>query len=149
MKKEDWAKIIEDLENLADEEKFHLLEALEKGELTKGQHVLIIQKAKEQDEIDKKELNRLDAELGSLRIEEAKYQNIEKEMIDKLVYAEEQQSDRVFEKMKTDLDTAYKKDYESMENELRKEEKELDKLETQVNGAIEKDKLEEAREKLK
>lgn len=149
MKKEEWIKIIEDLENLKDEEKFHLLETVEKGELTKDQEALIIQKSKEQDEIDKKEINRLDAELGALRTEEARYEKIERDMIEKLADAEEQKSDRVFEKMKTDLDTSYRNDYEAMEKEIADMEKETDELEKKVQKVLEKEELEEAREKLK
>lgn len=149
MKKDDWIKIIEDLENLTDEEKFHLLETIEKGNLTKEQEALIIQKAKEQDEIDSKEIERLDVELYNLRREEAKYQKIEKDMIEKLADAEEQKSDRVFEKMKADLDADYKKDYEEMEKELAEEERELDKLEKKVQEVLEKDELEKTRGKLK
>lgn len=149
MKKDDWIKIIEDLENLTDEEKFHLLETIEKGNLTKEQEALIIQKAKEQDEIDSKEIERLDVELYNLRREEAKYQKIEKDMIEKLADAEEQKSDRVFEKMKADLDAEYKKDYEAMEKELAEEERELDKLEKKVQEVLEKDELEKTRGKLK
>ena len=149
MKKDEWIKIIEDLENLKDEEKFHLLQAVEKDSLTNEQESLIIQKSKEQDEIDRKEINRLDAELGILRTEEARYEKIEREMIEKLADAEEQASDRAFEKMKADLDIDFKKDEEAIEKELKEEEKEIEKLEAQVKAAEEKGEMEEIRGKLK
>ena len=149
MKKEELIKIIEDLENLTDEEKFHLLEAIEKGSLTKDQEALIVQKAKEQDEIDRKEINRLDAGLGALRTEEARYEKIERDMIEKLADAEEQKSDRIFEKMKADLDAAYTKDYETMKKELEEEEEKLNKLEAQVKKGLENGELEKVREQLK
>ena len=149
MKKEELIKIIEDLENLTDEEKFHLLEAIEKGSLTKDQESLIIQKSKEQDEIDRKEINRLDAELGTLRTEEARYEKIERDMIEKLADAEEQKSDQVFEKIKTDLDADYKKDYEAMGKETSDLEKETDKLEKKVQEVLKRDELEKTRQKLK